>query len=82
MAVAEMQRWETYLERRVQAKGWDGQLLRRAQRRLPRSVPQAHRWFLLKAHLNAPSASTVLSLFLQLRQHGSFAAMPNSARRL
>ena len=48
MAVAEMQRWEIYLERRVQAKGWDGQLLRRAPRRLPMSVPQAHRWYLVK----------------------------------
>ena len=61
MAVAEMQRWEIYLERRVQAKGWDGQLLRRAQRRLPRSVPQAHIWFLLEVHLNAPIASARLA---------------------
>ena len=61
VAAAEMQRWETYLERRVQAKGWDGQLLRRARRRLPRSVPQAHGWFSLKAHLNAPIASARLA---------------------
>ena len=54
MAAAEVHRWEGYLESRVQAKGWDRQLLRSALRRLPRSVPQAHGWFLLKVHLNAP----------------------------
>ena len=61
MADAEVHRWEGYLESRVQAKGWDGQLLRRALRRLPRSVPQAHRWFLLKVHLNAPIATARLA---------------------
>ena len=30
MAAAEVHRWEGYLESRVQAKGWDGQLLRGA----------------------------------------------------
>ena len=61
MAGAELQRWETYLERRVQAKGWNGPLLRRALRHLPRSVPQAHRWFLLKVNVNAPIASARLA---------------------
>ena len=56
LAGAELHRWETYLERRVRAKGWDGPILRRTLRQLPRSVPQAHRRFLLKAHLNAPIA--------------------------
>ena len=69
MAVAEMQRWEIYLERRVQATGWDGQLFRRALRRLPRSVPQAHRWFLLKAHLDAPIASARLTAARVVDEH-------------
>ena len=56
----EFHRWETYLEHRVQAKGWDGPTLRRTLRHLPRSVPQPHRWFLLKVHLNAPIASSRL----------------------
>ena len=60
LAGAELHRWETYLERRVQAKGWDGPALRRTPRHLPRSVPQPHRWFLLKVHLNAPIASARL----------------------
>ena len=44
----------------MQAKGWDGHTLRRTLRHLPRRVPQPHRWFLLKVHLNAPIASTRL----------------------
>ena len=60
MAAAEVHRWEGSLESRVQAKGWDEHLLRCALRRLP-SVPQAHRWFLLKVHLNAPIATARLA---------------------
>ena len=60
LAGAELHRWETYLEHRVQAKGWDGPTLRRTLRHLPRSVPQRRRWFLLKVHLNAPIASARL----------------------
>ena len=60
LAGAELHRWETYLEHRVQAKGWDDPTLRRTLRHLPRSVPQLHRWFLLKIHLNAPIASARL----------------------
>ena len=61
LAGAELHRWETYLEHRVQAKGWDGPTLRRTLRHLPRSVPQPHRWFLLlKVQLNAPIASARL----------------------
>ena len=41
LAGAELHRWETYLERRVQAKGWDGPEMRRTLRDLPRSVPQS-----------------------------------------
>ena len=41
----------------VAAKGWDTTALRRGLRRLPRSLPQGHRWFLLKVHLNAPLTS-------------------------
>ena len=59
LAGAELHCWETYLGRRVQAKGW-GPMLRRTLRLLPRSVPQSHRWFLLKVHLNAPIASARL----------------------
>ena len=60
LASAELHRWETYLEHRVQAKGWDGPILRRTLRHLPRSVPQPHRWFLLKVHLTAPITSARL----------------------
>ena len=60
LAGAELHRWETYLEHRVQARGWDGHTLRRTLRHLPRSVPQPHRWFLLKVHLNAPITSARL----------------------
>ena len=60
LAGAELHRWETYLEHRVQARGRDGHTLRRTLRHLPRSVPQPHRWFLLKVHLNAPSTSARL----------------------
>ena len=44
----------------MQAKGWDGHTLRRTLRHLPRSVPQPHRWFLLKVRLNAPIPSARL----------------------
>ena len=57
LADAEAPRWEEYVENRVRAKGWDGDLLMHGLRKLPRSVPQAQRWFLLKAHLNAPLSS-------------------------
>ena len=60
MAGAEFHRGETYLERRVQAKGWDGPMLRRALRHFPRCVPRVHRCFLLEVHLNAPIASAKL----------------------
>ena len=66
LASAGLHRWETYLESRVQAKGWDGPgwdgpMLCRALRHLPRSVPQSHGWSLLKVHLNAPIASARLA---------------------
>ena len=57
LADAEAPRWEEYVKNRVRAKGWDGDLLMHGLRKLPRSVPQAQRWFLLKAHLNAPLSS-------------------------
>ena len=60
LAGAKLHRWETYLDHRVQAKGWDGPTLRRTLRHLPRSVPQSHRWFLLEVHLSAPVASARL----------------------
>ena len=61
MADEELRRWAGYLESRVQAKGWNGQLLHSSLTRLPRSLPQAHRWFLLKAHHNAPIATARLA---------------------
>jgi len=54
MQKAEQPRWREYLRRRVGAKGWDGCQFLRQLARLPRSLPQGHRWFLLKVHLNAP----------------------------
>ncbi len=57
LSESEAPRWRDYFEQRVEAKGWVGSLLLRGLRRLPRSMPQAHRWFLLKVHLNAPMNS-------------------------
>ena len=51
---AEFVRWSTYLGARVSARGWDAAKLIAGLRRLSRSTPQIHRWFLLKVHLNAP----------------------------
>ena len=52
--MAEQPRWERYLARRVSNNGWDGETLLQELRHLPRSMPQGHRWFLLKIHLKAP----------------------------
>ena len=54
LRVAEQPRWERYLARRVSNNGWDGETLLQELRHLPRSMPQGHRWFLLKIHLKAP----------------------------
>ena len=58
---ASLPRWSLYLQDRVRAKGWDATTMLRALRRLPRSIPQGHRWFLLKLHLNAPLTSSRLA---------------------
>ncbi len=57
MHAADMPRWKDYLVNRVRAKGWDAHALLRGLRCLPRSMPQGHRWFLVKLHLNAPLTS-------------------------
>ena len=62
LADSELPRWRDYLKQRVMAKGWDGDLLLRGLRRLPRSLSQAHRWFLLKLHLNAPVTSARMAV--------------------
>ncbi len=46
--------WQQYIEDRVEKDGWDGALLIRRMRALPRSTSQAHRWFLFKMHLKGP----------------------------
>jgi len=46
------------VRQRVEAKGWDGNLLIAGLKRLPRSLPQPHRWMLLKLHMNAPMMSS------------------------
>ncbi len=51
---AEKTMWTNYLQARVRAKGWDPDVMLRQLGCLPRSVPQGHRWFLLKVHFNAP----------------------------
>ena len=51
---AEKPHWEGYLRERVRARGWDGEAMLTQLRKLPRSTPQAHRWFLLKIQLNGP----------------------------
>ena len=61
MADAELPRWKAYLAQRVSAKGWDGERLLRGLPRLPRSLPQAQRWFLFKMHLNAPMTTVRLA---------------------
>ncbi len=58
MRAAEVAIWREYLRARVQAKGWDAQRLVRGVRAVPRTLPQGHRWFLLKVHLNAPMTSS------------------------
>ena len=54
LPAAELPLWQAYLGDRVRAKGWGDTLLLGGLARLPRSVPQGHRWFLLKLPLNAP----------------------------
>jgi len=43
MAAAQLPTWRGYLSDRVHAKGFDGELLCRQLRYLPRSMPQSHR---------------------------------------
>ena len=62
MARSELQQWTAYLKNRVGVKGWDGDLLVRGLKRLPRSTPQVHRWFLLRMHLNAPVTAVRVAL--------------------
>jgi len=53
----ERRSWEMYLEGRLRARGWsaDGFLVR--LRALPRSISQAHRWHLLRFHVNGHMTS-------------------------
>ena len=48
----EQKHWETYLRKRVQAKGWGNAQIAERLRAIPRSTPQAHRWHLFRTHLN------------------------------
>ena len=50
--------WEGYLEVRLGARGWDPDLCVTGLRSLPRSVPQGHRWHLLRLHLNGHYSSS------------------------
>ena len=49
---AEADAWQGYLGRRIREYGWDPDLCRAGVRTLPSSVPQGHRWELLRFHLN------------------------------
>ena len=49
---AEAPAWRAYLGRRLLAHGWDSERCIAGVRTLPRSVPQGHRWELMRFHLN------------------------------
>jgi len=61
---AELPKWREYLCTRVRAKGWNPELPVDGLTRLPRSLPQGQRWFLLKVrfkcsdHIRTGSSST------------------------
>ena len=44
--------WRVYLRDRLGARGWDGDLHAEQLLLLPRSIPQGHRWQMLRLHLN------------------------------
>ena len=46
--------WNRYVVERVGKDGWDGAGLLRRMHTIPRTMSQAHRWFLLKTHLKGP----------------------------
>ncbi|HIF32153.1 MAG TPA: reverse transcriptase-like protein [Planctomycetaceae bacterium] len=48
---AERGGWEGYLEGRIDNGGADGRITVQELKSLPRTIPQGHRWFLLKVHL-------------------------------
>ena len=50
---SEQQQWESYLLNRIASKGWDTGPFMSGLRSIPRSIPQTHRWFLFRTHLNA-----------------------------
>ena len=49
--------WECYLSTRLLTRGWNADMCLAGLRSLPRSVPQGHRWHLLKLHLNGHYSS-------------------------
>ena len=51
----ERKHWEPYLTRRMQARVWVNAQIVDRLRAIPRTTPQAHRWHLLRAHLNGHS---------------------------
>ena len=50
---SEQKQWESYLLNRIASKGWDTGPFLPGLRSIPRSIPQQHRWFLFRTHLNA-----------------------------
>ena len=50
---SEQQHWESYLLNRIASKGWDTGPFLSGLRSIPRRIPQQHRWFLFRTHLNA-----------------------------
>ena len=78
---AELLRWREYVANRVRAKGWDPNALMAGLRRLPRSLPQGHRWFLFKLHLNAPMTTARISVAGRGPVEGcAFCGAPNGDR--
>ena len=53
LQTSEQQQWESYLLNRIASKGWDTGPFMSGLRSIPRSIPQTHRWFLFRTHLNA-----------------------------
>ena len=50
---SEQQHWESYLLNRIASKRWDTGPFLSGLRSIPRRIPQQHRWFLFRTHLNA-----------------------------
>ena len=72
--------WEGYLEVRLGARGWDPDLCVTGLRSLPRSVPQGHRWHLLRLHLNGHYSSSRVHAAGVTQNEGDAACLNRAAQ--